>query len=120
MRILANENFPADAVEALRQRGHDVGWIRTEAPGSPDEEVLKRAVAEDRILITFDKDFGELVFRAGLTAPAGIVLFRVAPTSPAHIAQLSIRVLESRTDWGGCFSVVEEDRVRMTPLPAAE
>ena len=56
MRILANENFPEDAVTALRSAGHDIVWIRTDAPGSSDEEVLRRAQAENRLLVTFDKD----------------------------------------------------------------
>lgn len=43
MRFLANENFPADAVEALRAAGHDILWIRTEAPGITDPEVLRCA-----------------------------------------------------------------------------
>ena len=62
MRFLANENFPLDAVEALRQDGHDVPWIRTESPGISDPEVLSHAQAENRILLTFDKDFDELAF----------------------------------------------------------
>ncbi|WP_196219085.1 DUF5615 family PIN-like protein [Microcystis aeruginosa] len=41
MRFLANENFPLDAVEVLRQNGHDVLWIRVESPGISDREVLK-------------------------------------------------------------------------------
>jgi predicted nuclease of predicted toxin-antitoxin system len=65
MRILADENFPGDAVTALREQGHDVLWIRTDAPGISDHEVLTHAQAEARILITFDKDFGELAFRFG-------------------------------------------------------
>jgi predicted nuclease of predicted toxin-antitoxin system len=63
MRILANENFPGDAVNALRLEGHDVAWIREDAPGSLDTQVLQRAQDEERVLITFDKDFGELAFR---------------------------------------------------------
>ncbi len=54
MRFLANENVAGDAVVALREKGHDVAWIRTDAPGSKDEDVLARAMAEQRILITFD------------------------------------------------------------------
>ena len=54
MRLLANENFPGDAIIALRDAGHDVVWIRTEAPGSSDGDVLARAQRENRILITFD------------------------------------------------------------------
>lgn len=117
MRFLANENFPGDAVAALRARGHDVTWIRTDAPGIKDPEVLARAQAENRILITFDKDFGELAFHSKLPASCGVVLFRVVPTSPAHVSTLAVVVLEARSDWAGHFSVVEEDRIRMTPLP---
>lgn len=117
MRILANENFPGDAVIALREAGHDVGWIRTEAPGSSDREVLRRAQAEGRVLITFDKDFGELAFRARLPAASGVVLFRISAPSSDHVAHVAVSVFASRTDWPGHFSVVEDDRIRMTPLP---
>ena len=118
MRLLANENFPGEAVEALRSRGHDVAWVRTDSPGSPDLDVLGRAIDENRLLITFDKDFGELAFRARPSVAAGIVLFRLSPQSPSYVARLAVRVLEGRSDWAGHFSVVEEARVRMTPLPA--
>ena len=84
MRVLANENVPGEAVEALRSRGHDVAWVRTYAPGSTDREVIARAVSEGRILVTFDKDFGELAFREGLTAPCGVVLFRIPKASPSR------------------------------------
>jgi predicted nuclease of predicted toxin-antitoxin system len=117
MRILADENFPGDAVTALRERGHDVLWVRTVAPGVSDREVLARAQAEDRIVITFDKDFGELAFRFGLPATSGIILFRLAARSASGVARLASAALETRTDWAGHFSVIEEDRVRMTPLP---
>jgi predicted nuclease of predicted toxin-antitoxin system len=117
MRILANENFPADAVDALRANGHDVAWVRSDSPGISDIEVLKRAQREDRIVVTFDKDFGELAFHAGLPASSGIVLFRITASSSAHIAHIALAALESRNDWAGHFSVIEDDRIRMTPLP---
>jgi predicted nuclease of predicted toxin-antitoxin system len=117
LKLLANENFPGDAIEALRTRGHDVAWVRTEAPGISDGDVLALATRDQRILITFDKDFGELAFRQKLNATSGVVLFRIAPTSASHIAAFAVRALESRTDWAGYFSVVEETRIRMTPLP---
>lgn len=117
MRILANENFPGDAVDELRQRGNDVKWIRTESPGITDREVLAIAQTEKRLLITFDKDFGELAFKQNLPSECGIVLFRITPTSPAIVAKIAAVALESRTDWMGHFSVVEDDRIRMTVLP---
>jgi predicted nuclease of predicted toxin-antitoxin system len=117
MRILANENFPGDAVLALRSRGHDVLWARTDAPGSTDVDILARVVKEERILITFDKDFGELAFRSRLPASSGIILFRITPVSPTEVARITVAALESRADWFGHFSVVEANRIRMTPLP---
>jgi predicted nuclease of predicted toxin-antitoxin system len=117
MRLLANENFPGDAVTALRQRGHDVTWVRTDSPGISDVDVLERAQRENRIVITFDKDFGELAFRLKLPALSGIILFRISMPSSAYVAQAAVAALESRTDWAGHFAVVEEHRIRLTPLP---
>jgi predicted nuclease of predicted toxin-antitoxin system len=117
MRILANENFPEEAVIALRKRKHDVAWIRTDAPGSSDQMVIERACSEERLIITFDKDFGELAFRSRLPAACGIVLFRIAAPSAMHVARTAVAALESRTDWAGNFAVVEEHRIRMRPLP---
>ena len=76
MRLLADENFPRDAVQALRDAGHDIVWVATDFPSISDREVLARAVADQRVLLTFDKDFGELGFRIGLPATCGLVVFR--------------------------------------------
>ena len=90
MRILANESFPEEAVAALRERQHDVAWIRTDAPGCSDREVIERARVDRRLIITFDKDFGELAFRSKSPATCGIVLFRIAaPSAATWLAPLS-------------------------------
>lgn len=117
MDILANENFPLDAVQALRDRGHNVAWVRTESPGLVDEKVLKRATEEKRIIATFDKDFGELAFRTKLPSPSGIILFRIQTSSSNYIARVVVQAIESRTDWNGHFAVVTENQIRMKPLP---
>jgi predicted nuclease of predicted toxin-antitoxin system len=116
MRFLADENFPLDAVEALRQNGHDVAWIRNDSPGIADPQVLERAQAEDRIVLTFDKDFGELAFREKLPATTGIILFRIKAPSSAVIAEKVARSIAFRDDWYGHFSVVEDDKIRMREL----
>ena len=117
MRLLADENFPADAVVALREAGHDVVWIRTDSPGIPDNQVLDQAQRERRIVLTFDKDFGELAFRSKLPASSGVILFRIGMPSAAHVAEVVTRVIDSREDWVGHFSVVDDRRIRMTRLP---
>ncbi|GBD16636.1 hypothetical protein HRbin26_01535 [bacterium HR26] len=117
MRFLANENVPAAVVDRLRELGHDVAWIRVENPGWPDRKILQRAVTEDRILITFDKDFGALAFHAGLPASSGIILLRLNASSPEELATRVAAALESSITWAGCFAVVEDDRIRVRPLP---
>lgn len=117
MRFSANENFPGMAVAALREAGHEVFWVRTEMAGAADEEVLAHAIAEDRVLLTFDKDFGDLVFQSGLPATSGIILFRISTTSPDAAAERVLKVVESRDDWAGQFTVVTNDRIRIRPLP---
>jgi predicted nuclease of predicted toxin-antitoxin system len=78
--------------------------------------VLAKAQGEARILLTFDKDFGELARAASLGSDCGIVLVRItAQPGPAAAASLADVVL-SRTDWVGHFSVIEPGRIRMRAL----
>ncbi len=116
MRFLANENVPLLVVEALKKRGHDVLWGRTGMPGSSDREVLRRAQTENRIVLTFDKGLGELAFRQRLAASRGVILLRVLRANPTQLAEMVAETLSARTDWGGHFSVIEQDRIRMVPL----
>jgi hypothetical protein len=118
MRFLADENFPRAAVVAFEAAGHDIAWVRTVMPGAGDADVLEAAAREGRVLLTFDKDFGELAARSVLPAGCGVVLFRTpAPRSEPMARRLVIRIA-ARDDWAGFFSVVEPGRVRMRPLPA--
>ena len=77
LRFPANENIPGETVKALQLEVHDVIWVRSHSPGSTDGAVLAQAQEENRILITFDKDFGELAFRQRLPASSGIILLRL-------------------------------------------
>ena len=117
MRILADENVPGDIVQALRNTGNDVVWIHEIAPGIADQNVLALAQASDRVLLTFDKDFGELAYRALMQATCGIVLFRLSGLSLADRERLILASLAARDDWAGHFSVVTESRIRVVPLP---
>ena len=117
MRFLANENVPGGAVDALRRAGHDVAWVRADAPGAPDSDVLEWAVRDARVLLTFDKDFGELAWRRGLPATCGIILLRIAMPDARAAGSDIARIIGSRSDWAGHFAVIEADRIRMRALP---
>jgi predicted nuclease of predicted toxin-antitoxin system len=116
MRFLANENVPGVVVRALEIEGHDITWVRTAAPGSTDEFILAWAEREARVLLTFDQDFGELAWRAGLPASCGIVLLRIPPVASATAGAALARRLSERSDWIGHFSVVQPGRIRMRRL----
>ncbi len=117
MRIVANENIAGSVIGALRDAGHDVLSVKESMRGASDEEILARAQSETRIVITHDKDFGELAFRFGLPADAGVVLFRLSGTDPESDNQRILEALAVRSDWEGHFTVVEQDRIRIRPLP---
>ncbi|MBL8896251.1 MAG: DUF5615 family PIN-like protein [Planctomycetes bacterium] len=117
LRLLANENVPAPVVVELGRRGHDVAWIVETQFGAADPRVLDRSCTEDRLLLTFDKDFGDLVYRSNLRAPRGVILVRVAGASPEIDNQRLVEALDSGREWEGCFSIIEDDRIRARGLP---
>jgi predicted nuclease of predicted toxin-antitoxin system len=116
MRFLANENFPGAAVTALEAARHDVVWVRTAALGAADPDVLAWAAREERILLTFDKDFGELAKGSALPHTCGVVLLRTPMPTPNDVGQRLADLIMARDDWAGYFSVIEPGRVRMRPL----
>jgi hypothetical protein len=116
VRWLADECVDAGSVARLRAAGHDVLYIAEVAEGSSDAEVLRRAQAETRLLLTEDKGFGDLVFRSDMPVP-GAVLLRLDPERhllkwgrlEAAIAAFGERLL-------GRYVVVEATRFRSRPL----
>lgn len=116
MRLLANENVPADLIRAIRDAGHDISWIREEHPGEDDPNVLARAVHERRILFTFDLDFGELAFRRALPAECGIIVVRLPLTNLEWLTAQVLAAFQADVEWIGWFSVIEPGRLRATPL----
>ncbi|MDX1426091.1 MAG: DUF5615 family PIN-like protein [Kiloniellales bacterium] len=116
MRFLADECVDASLVENLRAAGHDVRTVQETASACDDEAVIALAARENRILITEDKDFGELAIRQKLPVP-GIILLRIAPQFrkrkwPRLAA--TIDVLRERV--AGHHTVVDVDKIRTRPL----
>lgn len=117
MRILANENFPGPVIRELRSEGHDVMSVKETMRGATDPEVLAQVQAEGRLVVTFDKDSGELAYRSGLPAESGVILFRLSGPSPEVDNARALAALHSGLEWTGNFSVVSDDRIRVRPLP---
>jgi predicted nuclease of predicted toxin-antitoxin system len=116
VRLLADENCPHVLVRQLRERGHDVVWVREVQPGAGDEDVVARATRETRVLLTFDKDFGEIAYRTGVAAPSGVILLRISTPGPDAVAEVVMETLDKYPGWEGAFSVIEDTRVRRRQL----
>jgi len=116
MRISVNENVSGTVIRELRDKGHDIFSAKESMAGSSDEAILARAQAEDRVVVTHDKDFGELAYRFGLPSSCGVVLVRLSGKNSETDNKHVVDVLESRDDWAGHFTVVEYGRLRMRPL----
>jgi predicted nuclease of predicted toxin-antitoxin system len=116
MRFLADECCDAGLVDALREDGYDVLYAADSLRGAPDRELLDQAFTERRILLTEDKDFGELIYR--LRRPAhGIVLLRFDVADRALKIPRLLHLLEEAAErLPGAFVVLEADKARIRPL----
>jgi len=117
MKLLADENFPAPVIGVLRQHGHEVLAVAESMPGAFDAQVLAAATEQQRLLLTLDRDYGDLIFHHGQPVPLGVVLFRLAGARPADDNQRMIQVLEKAADWAGGFTTVTDALIRSRIFP---
>jgi predicted nuclease of predicted toxin-antitoxin system len=115
MKFLADANTPGLLVESLTSLGHDVFWAHS-VPRTPDLELIEKAARERRVVITFDKDFGELVFKRGHSV--GVVLIRLRATSMRDMVSVVLNLVSGEGEnLNRFFCVVENTRIRKTHLP---
>jgi len=117
VRWLADECIDAGLVAHLRRSGHDVVYMAEIAPATTDIEVMEHAQREGRLLLTEDKDFGDLVFRRGGQVP-GVVLLRLDPAQHALKRERLDSAIARFGEQGlrGRYTTVEEGRFRSRPL----
>jgi len=104
MRLLINENIPLASVNAMREAEHDVVSNTERSPGIADEAVMDIAHSEQRIVMTFDRDYGELVFRRQLPLPGGVLYLRFLPRSPLEPAEYLARLISAGIELEGSFT----------------
>jgi predicted nuclease of predicted toxin-antitoxin system len=111
-KLLANENFPLPAVRLLREAGVDIQTVLDVMPAASDEDVLAYARREQRWIVTFDRDYGDLVFRKGMPPPPAIIYLRQEAYSPEKPAELVKAILAMPEKVQGCFVVATQRNVR--------
>ncbi len=117
MRFLADESCDFAIVRALRAAGHDVVAVTERLPGGEDQAVMDLAVREERILLTEDKDFGQLIY-ASREGGSGVILLRYPVEARTHMAKAAVQLVNQRGDTlPGRFVVLQPGRVRIGRRP---
>ncbi len=112
MRFVADESCDFAVVRALRAAGHDIVAIAEISPRVGDDEVLKLARDRGRILLTEDKDFGELIYPRALKT-GGVILFRFPMPARGAMAAAALDVVTRVGDkLSSQFTVVQPGRIR--------
>ena len=116
MRFLVDECVGPAVACRLRQLGHDVFSVYEEARGLDDDAILEIAAADNRVLVTDDKDFGEMIFREG-KLHKGVILLRLGNERYSSKVKVLERLLKQYSDQlPGNFAVVTEAAVRIVHL----
>ncbi len=117
MRFLADESCDFGVVLALRAAGHDVAAVVEVSPREEDDSVMEHALREERIVVTEDKDFAQLVY-ANRQATGGVLFLRFSAKARASIAKTVVDIVQRRGErLKGKFTVVQPGRVRFGRLP---
>jgi predicted nuclease of predicted toxin-antitoxin system len=113
VNLVADEGIDRQIVDRLRQDGHNVQYIAEMDPGISDEVVLNIANQEGALLITADKDFGELVYRQKHIT-SGVILIRLAGLSPLQKAEIVSRgVNQHQNELPYTFAVITPGAIRI-------
>lgn len=115
--FLADESCDFAVVRAFREGGYDVAAVSERAPGARDEDVIRLATSERRILLTEDKDFGQLVFAAA-EATCGVIFIRYPATLRSELPQRVLDIVKrEKSRLRAAFVVIQPNRIRISSLP---
>ena len=117
MKYLANENFPIDSVVILRNNGIDINSIYETNRGITDIAVMEFAKSENRIIITFDKDYGELIYQRKIPFKEGVIFLRFIPSNSEEPAYFFMDILNNMDiNFSGKFTVIDKEKIRQRNL----
>ena len=117
MKFLANENFPYPSIRFLRDKGFDVVSICEKFGGISDETVMQMAVNERLTILTFDRDYGELIFKFQKDDPPDVIYFRVKGENPAFAGTKLWDLMQNENlIIEGYFTVIEKNGIRQRKL----
>lgn len=113
MKLLANENFPYKSIYYLKEKGYDVLSIGMDNPSVLDSEIMKIAINEERIIMTFDRDYGELIFRHNYKPEQGVIYLRLDKYQPHEPGLIIEEIITNKEiDITRTLTVVDKNGIR--------
>ena len=113
MKFLANENVPFSSITHLKSIGYDIKAIGIDNPSITDEQVMQIAIAENRTIITYDSDYGELIFKHGYRPEAGVIFIRLQPEDPLETARiLETLIFKNILSFDKNLTVIDSNSIR--------
>jgi predicted nuclease of predicted toxin-antitoxin system len=113
MEFLANENFPKPSIQLLLNKGYDVFSISEMLSGISDIEVISYASKKNQIILTFDKDYGEIIFKSKIVNPVSVIFFRFKGSDPFEAGSILLDLLQNKKmAFENSFTVIEKDSIR--------
>ena len=111
MKLLANENFPMISKRLIKEAGFDITHIGEEAFGIMDEEVVELSIKEERVILTFDSDYGTLIFREGYR-PYGVIYLRFKEFQAQMPAELLLNLFSDKNiEFEHNFTVIDSNNI---------
>ncbi len=112
MEFLANENIPWPTISLLREAGYTVRSVFAEMRGATDEKIISVAASENLVILTFDRDYGELLFKYKMEPPPAVVYFRFKGTHPLQAGEICISLLQmTEIQVENMFTVINENAI---------
>ena len=113
MKLLANENFPYKSIYYLKEKGYDVLSIGMDNPSIKDSEVMTIAINEERTILTFDRDYGELIFRHNYKPEKGVIYLRLDEYEPGQPGLIIEEIITNKEiDLTRALTVVDNNGMR--------
>ncbi len=113
LKLLANENIPLKSVVFLQKQGYDLKSIGIDNPSITDEQVMKIAINEERTILTFDRDYGELIFKFGYKPKHGVIYLRWNEFSPEEPGIFLDNLFKNQTiNFQNSLTVIDKNNIR--------
>ena len=113
MKLLANENFPLKSILYLRSKGFDISSIGSDNPSIKDNIVMNIAINENRTILTFDRDYGELIFKHNYKSQKGVIYLRLDEYEADEPGRLIEELINRKEfDFDSALTVLDRNGIR--------